>query len=228
MASRILAFALVFIAVNTTVAQKDDDAAWKAVKTVQETPSKQDAKDAAEEAQYLKELTDLLAKNGIKDAAQQAQLLIKRGKDLETENGGWENIMAFQFWNAAKVWLALGIPPNSVRDLMPVYAYIVLAADEQKHPEDRDLFSGAVEGTERIDPKTGLMDWDMGPSLDWELPEIIGDAIIGKQAAAKRLHVDGLQNLQPKDRCARLIQVLSKRFKARAQREIERSSNASD
>jgi hypothetical protein len=40
----------------------------------------------------------------------------------------------------------------------------------------------------------GLMDWEMGPAVDQELPTIIGDAITGKQAAAKRLHVDGLRN----------------------------------
>jgi hypothetical protein len=220
--SKILALVLVLLtaAINTTLAQGND--AWKGVKSVKETPSETDAEDAVEEAKYLKELTELLAKNGIKDPAQQAQLLIKRGKDVETENGGWEYVMAFQFWDAAKVWLALGIPPIEVRDLMPVYAYVLIGFDNDKHPEDSDLLSGAVEGTERIDPETGLLDWDMGKSLNAELPEIIGDAIMGKQAAAKRLHVDGLQNLQPKDRCARLIQVLTKRYKARAQRERER------
>ena len=113
--------------------------------------------------------------------------------------------MAFQFWNAAKVWLALGIPTSAVRDLMPIYGYVIMGFDPSKHSEDSDLISGAVEGTERIDPKTGLMDWDSGPPVDQELPTIIGDAISGKQAAAKRLHVDGLQNLQPKDRSHALM-----------------------
>jgi hypothetical protein len=202
------------LSLAATVAHSDDDAAWKAVKSVQETPSKGDADEAAEEAQYLKELTEVLAKNGIKDPTQQAQLLIKRGKDLETENGRFlvadgysPNIFAFQFWNAAKVWLALGIPHNAVRDLMPVYGYVMMGVDEDKHPEDEDLYDHSA--------------FETAKTLDWELSEIIGDAIIGKQAAAKRLHVEGLQNLQPKDRCARIITVLTKRFKARADRERE-------
>jgi len=223
MPAKVLALILVLLTATTTIARSEDDPAWKGVKSVQEKANETDAKDAREEAQYLKELTDLLVKNEIKDAAQQAQLLIKRGKELETENGGSENIASFQFWDAAKVWLALGIPPNAVRDLMPIYGYVIMGFDPTKHPEDHDLQDNTTKN-ERIDPKTGLMDWDMaGKLLDQELPEIIGDAISGKQAAAKRLHVDGLQNLQPKDRCARLIQLLSKRYKARAQR-----ANASD
>jgi hypothetical protein len=45
------------------------------------------------------------------------------------------------------------------------------------------------------------------------------DAISGSQAAAKRLHVGGLQDLSPKERCERIIAVLSKRYHARAERE---------
>ena len=71
---------------------------------------------------------------------------------------------------------------------MDVYGYVINGMDPDpiKHPEDSDLFSKPVEGTEHIDPKTGLMDWEMGPAVDQELPTIIGDAITGKQAAAKK------------------------------------------
>ena len=47
---------------------------------------------------------------------------------------------------------------------MDVYGYVINGMDPDpiKHPEDSDLFSNPVEGTEHIDPKTGLMDWEMG------------------------------------------------------------------
>jgi hypothetical protein len=49
---------------------------------------------------------------------------------------------------------------------MDVYGYVINGMDPNpiKHPEDSDLFSNPVEGTEHIDPKTGLMDWEIGAS----------------------------------------------------------------
>src|SRR5262245_3608302 len=57
---------------------------------------------------------------------------------------------------------------------MDVYGYVINGIDPDpiKHPEDSDLFSNPVEGTEHIDPKTGLMDWEMGPAVDQELNEL--------------------------------------------------------
>jgi hypothetical protein len=109
---------------------------------------------------------------------------------------------------------------------MDVYGYVINGMDPDpiKHPEDSDLFSNPVEGTEHIDPKTGLMDWEMGPAVDQELPTIIGDAISGKPAAAKRLHVDDLRTLSPKERCERIIRVLTKRYKTRAEREVAKET----
>jgi hypothetical protein len=204
------------------VSEADDDAAWKAVKSVQETPSKAVAEDAAEEAKYLSELTEIVAKNNIAKPEQEAQQLIKYGKDLEAREQ--QEILASDFWDAAKVWLTRGIPPSAVRDLMSLYGDVFTGLDsnraDREGDPDHDLLWGGMNITnERIDPATGLMDWDNnGPMLTKELPELISDAISGKQEAAKRLHVTGLENLQPKDRCARIIEVLTKRYKARADR----------
>lgn len=70
---------------------------------------------------------------------------------------------------------------------MDVHGYVINGMDPDpiKHPEDSDLFSNPVEGTEHIDPKTGLMDWEIGPAVDQELPTIIGDAITGNRRRRK-------------------------------------------
>lgn len=179
------------------------------VKTVPKTPGKEDADDAAEEARYLKEIAELLvnneplAKSGADVRAQQAAFIITHGKKLAAREG--EDIMAFQYWNAAKVFCARGIPPAATQRLMEVYGDVITGMDlSPEHPEDGDLLSS--------DDST----------VDHELPVIMRDAISGSQAAAKRLHVVGLQDLSAKERCERIIAVLRKRYSARAEREREK------
>ena len=196
--------------------QRELDAAihgqdWSQVKSVEQPIS---AEDVAEEAGYLNEIAQLLCKHndacaklGPEACTRQASMLITRGKTLAAHESDDTRLDHDQYWNAAKVWAKLGFPTSAILDLMGVYADIMTASDFHNHPEDRDLI-GAWEG----------------PGMDKELPILIGDAILGEQDAAQRLHVTGLQNLQPQARCARLIEVLGKRFKARAEREREKLS----
>jgi hypothetical protein len=74
-----LVLVLLTAAINTTLAQ--NNGAWSKMKTVQEASAPSDAEDAAEEAKYLSELTDIMAKNNVAKPEQEAQLIIKWGKE---------------------------------------------------------------------------------------------------------------------------------------------------
>jgi hypothetical protein len=80
----------------------------------------------ATEAEYLKEITDILAKskNFAKldpkkyTADDVARRLIDDGKKLE-EAG---DVVDVQYWRATKIWLQMGFSPKLAADLMPVFA----------------------------------------------------------------------------------------------------------
>jgi hypothetical protein len=112
-----LVLVLLTAAINTTLAQ--NNGAWSKVKTVQEASAPSDAEDAAEEAKYLSELTEIMAKNNVAKPEQEAQLIIKWGKERALSED--DDIAASRFWDAAKLWLALGIPTQPIPDLMQLF-----------------------------------------------------------------------------------------------------------
>ena len=69
---------------------------------------------SATEAQYLKDMTDILAKSKNfqkhtkSPAAEQAQKLIDYGKKFEDEG----DVGDVQYWRAAKIWLEMGLSPR--------------------------------------------------------------------------------------------------------------------
>ena len=146
---------------------------------------------SATEAQYLKEMTDILAKNKnlqkqsknpAADAAEQAQKLIDRGKKLEEEG----DVGDVQFWRAAKIWLQMGLSPRKAAQLMPVFADTLIGTDL----------------------KVG----------DHDLPGLMGDAIAGKKPALDklRINVGNLRKFQSRkqdDRLAQVTLALEKRYK---------------
>jgi|SRR5271166_21137 len=158
-------------------------------KLAEEKPEEEKYDHNVTEAQYLKEITDVLAKNknivkmgGAKIASDQARKIIDHGKKLE--EGG--DVVDVLYWRAAKIWLEIGFSPKVVTELMPVFADTLIGAE------------GAV--SER------------------ELPRLIGDAIDGKKPAMEKLGL-GIKNLKRfqsskyAERKTQVIQALEKRYK---------------
>jgi hypothetical protein len=214
---------MIILALLTAIAPIARSAdSWSDVKSVEQTI---DPADAAEETRCMREIAGLLynhntacARLGSDGAMRQADMIVQHAKKLAARND--DDTFPTQFLNAAKVWAKQGFPTAAIQQLNEVFDDMLTAWEPgSKYPEDRDLVSDPVPGTVTID-RDGLMDWDMGPSLDKTLPLLFADVIVGKQDAARKLHITGLQNLQqPNERCARLIEVLSKRYKARAEAE---------
>ncbi len=169
------------------------------LKLAEEKPKEEKYDHAATEAQYLKEITDVLAKNknivklGPNTAGEQARKLIDHGKALEKEG----DVVDVQYWRPTKIWLEMGFSPKVVADLMPVFADTLIGED------------GAVG--------------------DHELPGLIGDAINGKKAALDKLQlgVKDLKKFRAStfaDRKTQVVQVLDKRYQganAKAKAESE-------
>jgi hypothetical protein len=135
-------------------------------KLAEEEPELERYDHNATEAQYLKEITDILAKNKniIKlgqpnVAGEAARSLIDLGKKLE-ETG---EVVDVQYWRAAKFWVQVGASPKHVAELMPVFADTLIGED------------GAVG--------------------DHELPGLMHDAILGKKPALDKLGIR-VKNLQ--------------------------------
>ena len=107
---------------------------------------------------------------------------------------------------------------------MDVYGYVINSMDPDpiKHPEDSDLFSNPVEGTEHIDLKTGLMDREMGPAVDQELPHRRRNhrQTGGGEKTARQRSTDSVT----KKRCERIIRVLTKRYEICAEREVAKET----
>jgi hypothetical protein len=161
-------------------------------KPTEQQPEEQPYDEAATEAQYLREMTDILSKDKqIKAPAKQAQLVIDHGKKLEKEG----EVADIQYWRAAKIWLEMGASPKRAAELMPVFADTLHGVLDSSDPDDAGLAN---------DPEF----------TDYDLPRLIGNAIIGKRSAMKKLRLGDLTKIKSNDqRCDQVIKILGKRYK---------------
>jgi hypothetical protein len=181
-----------------------------------QSPEEKPDDQATEEAQYLSELTKIIASNketakkiarAKSTPAKQAQLLIGRAKELEKDG----EMTADQYLDATKVWLKRGAEPGGAVKLMPVFADTFVGINDEQISTSIDKAKG--KGVEAILSQGAIAAMDDTFSIE-NLPKLIADAITGKQAAQKKLRLGDMTKFKTnQQRFTQVVEVLGKRYK---------------